>query len=46
MSYDYYSNQFESIRFAKNANGIANGPNTNPIIAQNILFEPLLSAIK
>ena len=30
---------------AKNTNGMANGPKTAPIIAQNITFDPLFSAI-
>ncbi len=32
--------------FAKNTNGIAKGPRKKPIIAQKVLFAPLLSAIK
>ena len=32
--------------FSKNTKGIAKGPNKKPIIAQKVLFEPLLSAIK
>jgi len=31
---------------AKNTKGIAKGPKTKPIIAQKVLFEPLLAAIK
>jgi len=31
---------------AKNTKGIAKGPNIKPIIAQKVLFEPLLAAIK
>jgi hypothetical protein len=35
-----------SIFFAKNTKGMAKGPKKKPIIAQKVLFEPLLSAIK
>jgi len=36
---------FSLFGFAKNINGIENGPNTAPIIVQNITFAPLFSAI-
>jgi hypothetical protein len=35
----------EDLSFVRNINGIANGPKTAPIIAQNSVFAPLLSAI-
>ena len=35
-----------SIFFAKNTKGMAKGPKKKPIIAQKLLFAPLLSAIK
>jgi hypothetical protein len=36
---------FEELFFVKNTNGMANGPKTAPIIAQNLVFAPLLLAI-
>ena len=36
---------FEELFFVRNTNGIANGPKTAPIIAQNLVFAPLLLAI-
>ena len=36
---------FEELFFDRNTNGIANGPKTAPIIAQNLVFAPLLLAI-
>ncbi len=35
----------EELSFARNINGMANGPKTAPMMAQNRVFAPLLSAI-
>jgi hypothetical protein len=35
----------EELLFIRKINGMANGPNTAPITAQNRVFAPLLSAI-
>ncbi len=36
---------FDELFFVRNTNGMANGPKTAPIMAQNLVFAPLLSAI-
>jgi hypothetical protein len=36
---------FEALFLVRNIKGMANGPKTAPIIAQNFVFTPLLSAI-
>ena len=36
---------FDELFFVRNTNGMANGPKTAPIIAQNLVFAPLLLAI-
>ena len=35
----------EELTFVRNTNGMANGPKTAPITAQNLVLAPLLSAI-
>jgi hypothetical protein len=35
----------DELTFVRNTNGMANGPKTAPITAQNLVLAPLLSAI-
>ena len=48
--YHQYHNLFDRVgldelTFVRNTNGMANGPKTAPITAQNLVLAPLLSAI-
>jgi hypothetical protein len=36
---------FDDLFFVRKINGMANGPNKAPIIAQNLVLAPLLSAM-